>query len=543
MSVETGSSVGVTEPNVIYVNEAGVTEDVVETLRDNRDIANAIEQWSQSLRLDHPNQNIDVFARSRWKDVKHIFSQFSMCSWAVENDDILCTLADVTEALAFQKSSGRSCRFELNDDTQEDLWNMWAEDVDLDGRIREIFRELFKVSQCTVGVFWQPRSYVVDPPPIPGSGMKRRRKTYQVVVPVKLTILDPTKVVPVGGLLFGQERIAYIADDVEHDQFTRIFSGQVADPKVLQMLEGPYGQLTQADLNLCGELGIAANRLWLMRDTSVFRHTLTRASYERFAVPRLRPALETLHMKAALRSSDRATLQGNANFIVVITKGTDKHPAKQAEIDNLKASARVIAKLPVLVGDHRLNVEIVAPPLDNTLIESRWQVLDSRLVFQALQSFQPIVQGGNSSGSGVSEMSRVVSAGIENRRAGIARSLEQNILGMMLEVNPQLSEKPRLTFAPKHVSLDFRNEVINTILKIRDRGDISRETVLEELDFSQDVEARRRAREREAYDETFQSGTAYSSPVTNPHAEGPSIEGGRPPGATTNTDANGDKKV
>lgn len=538
----TDNSVGVTEPNIIYVNEAGVPEVVVNDLRGNRDIANAIEQWSQSLRLDVTRTPVDVFARQRWNGAGHIFAQMSMCAYAVENDDILCTLADVTEALAFQKSSGPSCRFELNDDTQEDLWNMWAEDVDLDSRLREIFRETFKVSQCYVGVFWERRTYVVEPPSIPGVQVKRRKKTFNVVVPVKFTILDPTKILPVGNLLYGQEQFVYIADDVEQEAFTKVMAGQIADPKVQQMLVGQYAANEQ-DRVICGQLGIAENRLWLMRDTSVFRHTLTRASYERFASVRLKPTLETLHLKEALRASDRAALQGNANFIVVITKGTDKLPAKQEEIDNLKQAARVIAKLPVLVGDHRLNVEIVSPALDNTLIESRWQVLDSRLVFQALQSFQPIVQGGNSSGSGVSEMSRVVSAGIENRRAGIARTLEHSITSMMMEVNHQLTEKPRLTFSPKHVSLDFRAEVINAILKIRDRGDISRETMLEELDFSQDVEARRRAREKEAYDDTFKSGTPFSSPQTNPYAAGPSIEGGRPPGATTDTEKNADKKT
>ena len=35
------------------------------------------------------------------------------------------------------------------------------------------------------------------------------------------------------------------------------------------------------------------------------------------------------------RAEDRAALIGNTNFIVVITKGTDKLPAKPAEIANL----------------------------------------------------------------------------------------------------------------------------------------------------------------------------------------------------------------
>jgi hypothetical protein len=158
--------------------------------------------------------------------------------------------------------------------------------------------------------------------------------------------------------------------------------------------------------------------------------------------------------------------------------------------------------------------------LDNTLIESRWQVLDSRLVFMALRSFQPIVQGGNSSG-GVSEMSRVVSQGLENRRSQLVRALERGIFSRVMDRNEELDERPSLTFLPKHVSLDFKADIMTAILKLRDRGDISRETTLEELDFDQEVEARRRAKEIENYDPVFQSGTPFSSPQMNPYGVDP----------------------
>ena len=53
----------------------------------------------------------------------------SQCAWAVENDDILSTLADVVEGLMWQKM-----RFELFDRDQQDMWNQWAAEVNLDGR-------------------------------------------------------------------------------------------------------------------------------------------------------------------------------------------------------------------------------------------------------------------------------------------------------------------------------------------------------------------------------------------------------------------------
>lgn len=549
--------------SIQYINEAGVAESVMQEIRSNREIASVMERWSQSLSLDR-RPNVNMFHRDRWENANHTFSSMSQCAWAVENDDILSTLADVTEGLMFQK-----CRFELFDADQQDFWNQWAAEVDLDSRLREIARELFKVSQVYVGVQWEDATFQIrdflveetisgieadqrekfqqqqfqsqsqsqpseqsDPPQFkPRGGNRKRRKKFNVAVPVAFTVFDPTKIMPVGQFLFGRERFAYIASDIEGVAFQGSASGEDVDPVVRKMVERKY-EPTEADKAACAEVGVDHNRLWLLRRGAVFRHTLTRAQYERFAPVRLRSVLPILEMKHHLRSSDRSTLIGNTNFIVVITKGTDKLPAKPVELENLKEQARVIARMPVLVGDHRLHVEIVSPQMDNTLIESRWQVLDSRLVFKALQSFSPVVQGGNSGGAGVSEMSRVVARGLESRRHMMVRALERHVFKTMMELNPkELTEKPSLAYSPKRVTLDFKAEVFNQILKLRDRGDVSRETALEEVDFDQDVEVLRRARERKLYDRVFESSTPFSSPLANPyapHPPQPPQQGGQP---------------
>jgi hypothetical protein len=491
----------------------------------------------------------------------------SKCSWAVENDDILSTLADVMEAQAFSK-----CRFELFDDDQQDVWNQWAKRVHLDARLREMFREGFKVSQVYVGMWWEQVLFTVRDSPMqgtlkdlkaamlkkraeamgddepeapkgPGRGNHGRKKKFALEVPTQFTIFDPTKVMPIGSLMFGRERFAYVANRAEAEAFNEALVGQRADQTVVRLIERKYDP-TEADKAACAEVGVDPNMLYLFREDAIFRHTLTKSNYERFAPVRLKSILPVLEMKDHLRNSDRASLIGNTNFIVVIKKGSDKLPAKAAEIENLREQARVVARLPILVGDHRLSVEIVSPALDNTLIESRWQVLDSRLVFKALQSFTPLVQGGNSSGSGVSEMSRIVSRGLENKRHMLVRDLERYVFRMIVERNPQLDEEPSLAFTPRRISLDFDQDVVGAILKLRDRGDISRETTLEELDYDQNVEVRRRAKERIEYDDVFQSGTPYGSPQMNPYAAeqqapgaksvtpGSTPEGGRPPGVT-----------
>lgn len=568
-----------TRPSISYYNYSGLPDDVIDRhfRRGNgaSEIASVIEKWSQSLSSSNTNQTLDVFNRNKGMAGKNdIHSIISRTAWAVENDDVLSTLADVIEGLMWQK-----CRFELIDSDQQSMWNQWAKTVNLDSFLRQAGREEFKASQFYVGLWWSRKVYSVQedvvseqlkefeaegkrrdyerqveernafiaankdsegfvtPPEIPepstdgpGRGNRKRKKKFPVTVPTAMTIFDPSKIVPLGTIMFNRERFGYIATRGEDQAFDKVMSGNARDDTVLQLIEGRY-EPTQQDRDAMQDLGVDPERVWLLKKDAVFRHTATKAEYERYAPVRLKPILPILEMKQHLRMSDQASLVGNTNFIVVITKGTDRLPAKPAEIANLQEQARVIARLPVLVGDHRLKVEIVAPSTDNTLIDSRWQVLDSRLVFTALRTFSPVTQGGNASGVGVKEMSQVVSKGLESRRHMILRTLESKVFELIMDRNEGvLDEFPSLEFAPKRITLDFQADIINSILKLRDRGDISRETTLEELDYDQDAEALRRGRERVVYDRVFESQTPFSSPNSNPYgAPGQAVPGMTPP--------------
>lgn len=570
---------GTTRPSIQYVNESGIPQDVIDIwLRDRgfNEVASVIENWSQSLQVGEPAPTLSMFNRARRieRDV-HTHAIMARCAWVVENDDVLSTTADVLEGLMWQK-----CHFEMLDEDQEDVWNQWARTVNLDRMIRQIGREDFKVSQVYVGLWWGQKVYrvrddkirqeldqldyekkkrdfdrkskereqlieankdtegFIEPPPLPepvdpsqGRGNRSRKKVFPVEVPTAMTIFDPTKVMPVGTLMFGRERFAYIADRSEDDAFGKVMSGDIADDTVLQLIERKYTPTAQ-DIAACADLGVDPQRLWLFKRDSIFRYTQTKSEYERYAPCRLKPVLKLVEMKDHLRNSDRASLIGNTNFIVVITKGSDKMPAKPAELENLQAQARIVARLPVLIGDHRLHVEIVSPTMDNVLQDSRWQTLDARLVFTALRTFSPVTQGGNSTGVGVTEQGNLISKGLQTRRHMILRALEANIFQMVMDRNEGvLDEFPSLEFSPKRISLDFQKDLMQAILKLRDRGDISRETSLEELDYDQDIEVLRRAREKSAgYDETFQSQTPYSSPMTNPFGAPVLPEGmGAPP--------------
>jgi len=217
----------------------------------------------------------------------------------------------------------------------------------------------------------------------------------------------------------------------------------------------------------------------------------------------MRAVFELLDQKQQLRQMDRAYLIGNTNFVVLITKGSDDLPATPAEIDNLQVQVRQVSRTPILVGDHRLNVSIVTPKLDNTLKAERYNTIDSRITARMYQ----IMQLGNYSAGAAGDSSiglvKVIARGLESRRHMIRRTLEKHIFAPMFEMNDAFTTAPRLKFHPQSVALDFDANWATFLLELRANREISRETILSQFDLDQRFEAMLRQREALKYDDIF----------------------------------------
>ena len=494
---------------ISYVNESGLPEEAAQNAWDQGitldgrpvkdEIASAIDTWSRNL--NSPSiAGGSLFFRNRYTMTENVYDQMLQCADAVEYDEVLGSICDATEGLAFGRLS-----LEMVDQDQEDVWNQISEDIDLDTRMREMWRELFKISQFYVGIDWQHKTYRVRTSaspiqdledstyalpgsqpgaedlhstgvPMPGPKRRARRKTFALTAPAALTIFDPTKILPVGQLLFNQERFAYIATQAEHEAFTKAFNGERIDNMVLKLLEGPYKPTIEEAHVLADEHRVGrdarTNRsyLWLFKRDVIFRHTLSRAQYERFAAVRLKSALPTLDMKSHLRASDRASLIGATNFIILLRRGTDKYPVRPGEVDQLREQARVVARMPILVGDHRLSVEIITPKTDFVLDYAKYNTLDERLVMRGLHSFR---FGGRQAGSSdmAANTDEEIARGIESRRTDLARTLEEKIFkATVLKNEAVLNEVPRITFHPKRVVISIDSNLMKIILQLRNQG-------------------------------------------------------------------------
>lgn len=474
-----------------------------------------------------------ILERDRYITPTAVFDQMQLAFYAIESDDIVSNVADATEAMAFNRVS-----FYADDEDEEDIYNQIARDINLDLCLREMWRELFTVSQFTCGVWWHTKNYRVRGT---GKAGRKKRKEYTITCPKALTLIDPMKVIPVGSTMFGQEGLVYAADRFEQENFT---SGQ-PDEIQKRLLLGQYTP-SRSEVEMINKLStgnlIDTKRLWLMNPANVFRHTLTRGQ-QRFAPIRMQSIFEILDLKNQLRAKDRAHLLGAANFIVLITKGSDELPAKPEEVSRLAESVRTVARVPIMVGDHRLSVKIITPTMDNTLKAENHNLLDGRITARLYNIF---VLGGGGGGSGANgddslKLAKMTGRGMESRRHMIVRSLERNIFDEIYERNESLNSYPKLRFHPNSIDLTFDSSRAAMVLDLRDRGELSRDTALAQFDFDQEDEARYLERERSDYDNIFKTinpnnqgvgqttGPASPAPNTNgdPQAERRAANGGR----------------
>ena len=494
-------------------------------------VRRALASWAEDTSSQGRGRKRSIFDRDRYVTPGKIFEQMAMAEDAMD-DDVVDGIYDVTESMAFKKMT-----IEVDDPDQADVWGQIARDLNLDGYLRMCWRELFKVSQYYGVVWFGQKNYKVR-----GDGPKRkRRKEFDVRVPTGLGILDPTRVVPVGLDMFGRYSLAWIADEGEMDTFKKVKEDRVFEDRLVEQLF--LGRYTppQSEIEKLKTEDIPVDRLILLNPENTWMGHLTKATYERWARVRMKSVLPLLDMKHQLREMDRAFLLGGINFIVLVKKGTDAHPVnKNAEVTAVANQMKTQAKSSVIVSDHRLEIEIITPDLENILNPQKYAVLDDRIRLRLLGGLAPPADTGNRESQ--ITLAKIVALGIENRRHMLKRDVEAAVLRATADRNDdEFDDEPSIEYLPRRLDMLFDPQVATELQSIRDRGELSRQTFLEEFMFDLSLEKRRREQEKEdKLDDIFQpvqvpfdspgklGGNGDSQPGESPGASG--RRGGGKPG-------------
>jgi hypothetical protein len=477
------------------LNETTVpTDAIMGAMVDQHPELASLVRWSNQV----SSRSGSLFERDKYLTPRNPFEQMKVAYEASQQDDVVAGVLETAEALAFGRLD-----FDAETEDEEDVWEQIAEDLELEDRLREMWRELFTVSQFYAATFWGTKTYKLRGRSL--NGVKRKKTYASLRVPIAISLLDPLKIVPVGNFMFGRETLAYIATRTESEHFEDVLAGRnTTDMTIRQLVTKKYTPDAREKKHL-SELDIKGDHLYELNPKVVWRHTETRPSYERFANVRMKSVFELLDLKRQLREMDRAHLIGGTNFIVLVKKGTDDYPARPAEIQSLAAQVKASARVPVIVGDHRLEVEIITPKVDNTLRPDRYNGLDARLEARLFGMFMTGNFAAGAKGDDSIKLAKVVARGLESRRYRLLQTVSKNIIKPTIEKNLDRfgGDPVNVCFHPNRIALDLDPAIAMLIQDLRDRGDISRETILDEIGLDQDMEARRRQREKDHYDDIF----------------------------------------
>ena len=500
--------------DVQWINATGIADDRIDRAAGR--VAREVSRW---MRDDVKQRPPSIFNRTGYVAPDSPYALMRAAKQAVENDDVVSGSCDVTEGLMFQ-----GLKWESTESEEADIFNQIAGDLNLDEFVRQWHREEYTYSQCVVGIWWGRRSYTVRGKSEAG---KKRKKKYELHCPIALTYLDPNKVVPLRPGFFGEDRLAWQATK---DEYAKAVLGFLDDPILDTFTTGPV-TLDEGEKEYLRSIGADPERLLGLNPAYVFRYCRTKMDYERFAPLRLKSIFPLLDLKQQLMEADRVALVGAVNYIILVKQGSEKEPAEQEELDNLKENFKVVAKLPVVIGDHRLSIEIITPDREYTLDTAKYDTLDRRIIGRCLGAMS-IASDGQRNESTLT-IARSIGRMLESRRHMMKRYLERHVARAIVEhpLNAgKFNAEPNLVFTPKNVQLDNDASMVQAILSLRQSNELSRESTLEYFGFDQLTEALRREFEEESgLDDTFQTRVPFSAAEGGDEdsSETPKVSGGR----------------
>lgn len=502
--------------NVVY-DTSELSQHDLESSEGLREMASFLSHYAGQRRALAGRSSL--FNRGIYAPPDHVYSEMVAARIGVANDDVLGTAAEITEGMAFARFG-----LESADDLAEDVLNQWATKIRLTARVKEMWRELFTQGQYVAAAHWGPMTFTPEGSTPTGKASKQK---ITLSVPTGIEVLDSTKIVPIAGAVIGEEYLCWHSTNREMEMW-------MMDARMRELIVGPLIVTDLAERERLSMLGISPDNLLLLDPKKVWRQTLTRPGYMPFAPVRLKRAFRLLDMKQQLMEADRAALVGAANYILLVRKGSKELPGTKGEIENLKTNFSVAGRVPVIVSDQRLDIEIITPKIDVTLNDAKYNTLDSRLILTALNTFYLGGAGGRSETTVT--LGKLIAKGMENRRNEIGDELKLQILDRIVASTDRFTKPVRTKYTPRQVTVDVDLTLTTAVQNARNTRDLSRESYLEYLGFDERIEAERVQWEKDNMDDIFESEVPFNGNGGN--GDDPSGGGGGGQGGGGGGDAN-----
>jgi hypothetical protein len=513
----------------MIVNETGLADELVEGAVFDYFVENASLAGVQPNSFQtYANSQGSLLARSKFTTPTDVIGEIRLARDLAERDDDVSAVLGSMLAIAF--SDGMD-NFHRDEDTVA-VFNKLSREARMDHVVQEFYREWLISGQINSATLFTRTTISYLP-----SG--REKPIEKSVAAPVCGVLPAENIRVLGNDIFGTAELAYDP------------SGQ---PKLQAWLEEFFGEKTTPSKK--AELGrqdrVSANMfiskrevgyeemdgygtwsgtLYLLNPRMVHRSTMPKGSWK-YPRPPLTRDFALLEAKRLLNIMDFALLQGGSNFIVVAKKGSDQKPATRPEIANLGRLVRQASRTGVIIGDHRLNFDIITPDLRELLSPVKRRLIGRKLSMALMRTPESATEEPGTEGAklGTDLFGRVVSLD----RRDIQRHIENFIYPEVVRRNPSVLTDQASLWFPKIV-LTGGQFFDDYVLKLRDRGDIPRSWATRVAGFPWESAVQERRREMENGDDEIMQpasvpfSSAEAGPQDNPAGRPPGSQDGRPP--------------
>lgn len=514
---------------ITVVNETGLPDEIINGAVQEQFIETSALNWGRPTTFQNYTGRGSMLSRAEYRTPTNVIDEIKLARDLAERDD------DVAAAIGAMISTAFADGMENfhDDEKTVGLFNAAAREMNLDGVLKEFYREYLIAGSLTSVALFTRENLEWSP----SSGENREDSMATPVAGV----IHGENIRVIGDDTFGTADLAYDPEDERlREWLLAYFNPETSAARKRQMgLENRVaanmftGIVNPNDVDdECSPYN--GDQLFLLNPRLVHRTTMPKGSWK-YPRPLLTRDFSLLEAKRLLNIMDFALLQGGSNFIVVVRKGSDKLPATPVELASLGNVLRSASKTGVIVGDHRLSIEVITPELKELLNPEKRRLLGRKLASALLRIPEAGVEQPGSEGmkTEVELLSRVITAD----RHDIKRHVERFIYREMVRRNKSTftNGAPKLWF-PK-VVLQGTNYFTDYVLKLRDRGDIPRKWAVEAGGFDYEAGKQQRQRELDAGDDEtlMPAAVPFSSPDMGPqdNNEGRPSGGGPEPGKPT----------
>lgn len=466
------------------------------------------------------NETGSMLARTRYSTPANVFDEIKLArDLATRDDDIRATLGAMI-AIAYREGMDN---FSADEETQI-VFNKIAAKGNYNLVLKRVMLEYLIAQQVTTVTLYTRQSFDFT-----HSGVSR--KISRSVAAPYIGIIPAEYIRVMGDDMFNNAPLCYVPENQKVREWLEAYFGNSVTPAKraeLARQQPVWAALFVDKVEVENNINLIGSTVTAYVLNPLMASRLKAPSNGPYPRPLMVANFALLEAKRLLNLLDYAYLTGGVNFLVIAKKGTDNLPGQPEEIQNLREVLRRSSRSGVIVGDHRLNIEIVTPDLKEVLNSSKRKLL-ARQVSATMLRLPPAAVEENAQGE--QAIVEIISAVITSDRNDVKGHIENTVYDDIVSRNPTVFTSGPAKIWHQKIVLQGLNFFSDMVLKLNDRGAIPRRYAVESGGFDYDAAVAEKQREdAQGHNEIMAPPMIpFSSPKTGPQDNGP----GRPPGSGT----------